>query len=472
MTQMLGVPKEDVIGRGLDEPAWGTATVAGTPLPASELPFSKALQAGTPVFDSELHAAKPDGTRVVLSVNSAPLRDESGAVVGAISTVTNITGRKMVEKLLQESERRFRELLESVDLIALVHDAQGHITFVNDALLNCTGWAWSDVIHKNWFDLFVPPEARLEVTNIFFNAVSDGSFPSHYENAIVTKDGAKRIIRFSNLVLRDPSGAIVGSASIGEDITDRKRMEVALQESERRYRVLAESARDSIYIRDVNGVLLYANDYVAQTLERLKDELIGRSIDETYLQEEAEALEGYYGKVIATGEPIHFDVELSFFGKKHWLDIRLVPLTDDAGNVESVMRISRDITNRKNMEKALQESEARFRKVFEGSPHSMCLVDLDLRFISVNQKLARQLGCDEDELVGLPISARIRPDDAGKHLQQAQHLIGGDVAYYGMELRFIRSNGEPLTVSFTGSLISDDQGSPLCIFGLAEKTNP
>lgn len=131
------------------------------------------------------------------------------------------TTRVTAEMASREAERRLRELLENVALVAVALDAGGRIVFANDFLLNLTGWARQEVLAADWFERFVPPDQCEWVKSMFADNIAAGSIPSHVENEIVTRDGRRRLLRWNNTILRDPDGQVVGTASIGEDITDR-----------------------------------------------------------------------------------------------------------------------------------------------------------------------------------------------------------------------------------------------------------
>lgn len=145
----------------------------------------------------------------------------------------DITVRKETEAALHESERRFREMLQALKLISLTLDCDGQITFCNAFFLNLTGWSEREVVGKNWFDLVIPPERRDAYRSSFDRAIQNGTFAVHNEGDILTRTGDLRHISWSNTVLRNPQGDIIGTASIGEDITERRKLEEQLRQSQK-----------------------------------------------------------------------------------------------------------------------------------------------------------------------------------------------------------------------------------------------
>jgi PAS domain S-box-containing protein len=147
--------------------------------------------------------------------------------------LVNIRRRRRAENALQASESRFRRLLESVQLVALMLDREGTITFCNDYLLQVTGWSRDEVLSKNWFESFLPPDIRNTTRSFFERSVAEASGPFYYENPIVTRGGARRLIVWDNSILRDEEGAVIGTASIGRDVTEHRRLEEQLRQSQK-----------------------------------------------------------------------------------------------------------------------------------------------------------------------------------------------------------------------------------------------
>ena len=149
---------------------------------------------------------------------------------------TDITDQKLAEQAQQESERRFRDIMKHVNMVSVMLDINGNITFANDYLLKLTGWVQDEIIGKSWFDFFIPPNATVR-TDLFKN-IDEEIVHVHYENEILTRKGESRLIHWCNTLLRNSKGKIEGIAGIGVDITDSKKAEKALQESEASLREL------------------------------------------------------------------------------------------------------------------------------------------------------------------------------------------------------------------------------------------
>ncbi|MGA9032982.1 MAG: PAS domain S-box protein [Sulfuricaulis sp.] len=153
-------------------------------------------------------------------------RDAAGRPRRMVGTITDITARKRAQQALEQTEQRFRALLENLELIAVMLDHEGNIILCNDFLLRLTGWQREEILHRSWFDIFLPPDIRDQVKkSVFLEIIAAGSAPIYYENEIITRSGERRLIAWNNTVFRDPRGQVLSTASIGEDITERRRVE-------------------------------------------------------------------------------------------------------------------------------------------------------------------------------------------------------------------------------------------------------
>ncbi|MFC1834974.1 response regulator [Thermodesulfobacteriota bacterium] len=193
--------------------------------------------------------------------------------------------KRLAEQALKESERRFREILQNVRMVSVCVDVDGTITFSNDFLLEHSGWRRSDVVGKNWFDLFVPPDRSASGRAAYMIKIRAGNIPAHGESRIITRDGSMRILSWNNTVLRNPSGRIIGLASIGEDITELKQTVAALKESEDRLKIILDRIQAGIVLVDSQTHLIVdANPVAVSLIAAEKEEVIGSRLN-TYFRD-------------------------------------------------------------------------------------------------------------------------------------------------------------------------------------------
>ncbi len=202
--------------------------------------MQRLMEQGTLSFET-VHQCQ-DGTPIAVEVNARRIIWEAQPAI--LSICRDITERKRTETTLLESERRFRDMLSNVRQIAVMLDLQGNITFCNDYLLEITGWQRTEVLGKNWFDYFLTEGDRGQIKAVFHAAVEEGIVPVTYENTIITRTGEPRLIAWSNTVLHDDRGRIIGAASLGSDLTDQKRAEEALAANRAKSQFLANMSHE------------------------------------------------------------------------------------------------------------------------------------------------------------------------------------------------------------------------------------
>ena len=147
---------------------------------------------------------------------------------GYLTMAVDTNAKLRIEEALRESERRFREMLDTIELLAVLLDVVGTITYCNPYVLRVTGYRKQDIIGRNFFDLFVPEDRRAQLSRAYLENIGRGIIAAHDEMEIVTRDGERRVILWNNTILRGPEMSIVGAASIGSDVTERRLAESQL----------------------------------------------------------------------------------------------------------------------------------------------------------------------------------------------------------------------------------------------------
>ena len=159
--------------------------------------------------------------------------EESGGHVLHQGIIIDVTERKQREEAQLEAERRLRDILESVQMVAVMADADGRVTFCNSFLLGLTGWSREEVIGADWFDRFVPEPDRGAVRKWFHEALATGTSGGSHEYPIVTRLGARREMFWDSTRIMSASGEVAGLASFGRDLTDLRQLEAQYLQSQK-----------------------------------------------------------------------------------------------------------------------------------------------------------------------------------------------------------------------------------------------
>ena len=289
------------------------------------------------------------------AISRKPMSEVEQEILAIFSSMLGAMIERMrAESALLESERRFRETLSNVALVAVTLDIEGKITFCNDYLLNVTGWTREELIGADWFDCMIPKPQRKELRTLFRQLCPQGGFPTHHENDIVTKAGEHRTFSWNNTPMREPNGRIVGVTSIGEDVTERQR---ALREI-RRLAMVVEQEAEAVIIADTSGAIQYVNPAFERMSGYSSREVLGKN--PRILKSGKQSREYYNGmwKQLLKGSPWsgHFTNRRKD-GALYETESTISPIRDDAGNIIGFVSTSRDVTHEMQLEQQVRQSQ-------------------------------------------------------------------------------------------------------------------
>ncbi|MBU0536768.1 MAG: PAS domain S-box protein [Nanoarchaeota archaeon] len=293
-----------------------------------------------------------------------PLKDRDGKIIGIVGTVTDITEERKAEQALMAEKQWSETLLQSAPSIMICLGEKSKILLFNKAAEKITGYNAEDVMGKSWIDLFIPKKQRKELYGVWEKIVKGKLTLHNYENPIITKKGEEKLIYWNNTFLSQ-NHKFRMVFSIGQDVTEKRWAEKALKASENRYRRLFESAKDAILIVDVDsGQIVDANPFVQDLLGYSHKEFLGKKLWEI----------GFLKDIVANKKNFR---ELQ---KKKYIHYEDLPLETKSGkeihvefvsnvypiNGKSVIQCNiRDITERHAAEKALMQSEQKYRSFVE-----------------------------------------------------------------------------------------------------------
>jgi len=292
----------------------------------------------------------------------APHLDENGNVDRIIGSGKDITELKRAEEALRESEGRYRRLVDTAPDVIYTISWDGTLTSLNPAFEKITGWSLNEWLNKSFAELVHPDDLTKAVET--FQQTMRGETPPPYELRIRTKSGDYLVGEFTSKPLIE-KGEVIGELGIARDITERKRAEEALRESENRYYTLFENANDAVFIADTEtGELLYANKMAEILTGKSRGELIGMHQSKLHPPEDAEHYKEAFRGHVRTPST---NVEAIVMRK----DGTRVPVSISAnifelGGKKVIQGIFRDITERKRMEDKLKNhSEKLEQKIKE-----------------------------------------------------------------------------------------------------------
>lgn len=249
------------------------------------------------------------------------------------------------------------------------------------------------------------------------------------EYTLLTKDGKEFLVDVSASVIRDASGEPKYIVAITRDITQRRKMETALRESEERLRQLIEFAPDAIYVNDLDGVFIDGNKQAEELTGYKKEELVGKNIlnvgliPEKSLPKIIESLQKNIQGLKSGPDEIEM---VRKDGSIIIIEVSAIPVK--RGEKIECLGIARNITERKKIENALRDSEAKYRLIFENVSDVIFSYDSEFKILSVSPSAEKSLGYKTDELVGKPIQDLnlLTPDSMKAALSNALRALAGE----------------------------------------------
>jgi PAS domain S-box-containing protein len=308
--------------------------------------------------------------------------------------MNDVTERKQTEEVLQQSEERYRTILEEMGDGYFETDLAGNLTFVNDALCDLFGYSRQELIGMS-YKVLTPEEDVKGVFEAYNRVYRTGEPLRDINRRIIRKDGTYAYAQSSVFAIRSSKGETTGFRGVRHDITERKQAEERLRESEEKYRLLFETSPDCIAQLDRDGRYLAANPATAESLGVPLKELIGRTVFEVMPEDIAQQRFQNMKRVLNEWRPQIFEDER---GGRHFHHM-LIPLkTPDQR--EAIQAITRDITETKQAEEAVKRNRQLLESILESAPDGVYLSSLDGVFLYGNRRAEEIIGYTRDELIG------------------------------------------------------------------------
>jgi len=302
-------------------------------------------------------------------------------------------------RALDKSEERFRALVESSNDMIWEMDQLGNYTYVSPRVRDILGYEPQRVVGQSALSFMTPADSaktllilRKATINTTINEIG-----THLH-----KDGRQVVLETSGMAFAGNTGQLAGLRGVSRDITERIEAELALKESEERFRNLVETTSDWIWEVDTKGNYTYASPQIGDLLGYTPAELIGKRFTETMPEKEAATMGVLFADVAERGVPIHSLVNINRHkdGRIVVLETSAVPFYDKNWNIQGYRGIGRDITDRIAVEKQLEFERNLFRSFMEHAPDLIYFKDSDGRFIEVNTAKAKEVRLNPEEVVG------------------------------------------------------------------------
>ncbi len=251
--------------------------------------------------------------------------------------------------------------------------------------------------------------------------------------------------------------------SVRHELSERQKAESALQESEERFRLLAENSTDMISRHTPSGIYLYASPACRTLLGYELEDLIGQLADEFFHPEDLEEIQSSHARMVNVPDSYTVSYRIRRQdGNYLWFETTSRAIRDPhTGELLEIQAASRDITERKIVEEALRESEERFRSAFDYAAIGIGLVATNGRFLKINRSFCDIVGYSEAELLAKTVEAITHPDDYKIDFNYSRQLLSGEIGSYYLEKRYLHKQGHVVWILLSVSLVCSYQGHPL-----------
>ncbi len=402
---------------------WSAAEMLGTSgetlfPPGGQWAFFGA-NAGDANQTSELQGLTRDGRRLDVEMTIFPLSAGGGSPTGSAAIVRDVTQRKRMERELKASEEHYRSTFENIHDVYYQTDRRGVITRVSPSCERQTGYTRAELEGRQASMVWVNPDdyARFVVALQTMGSVND------FEAPLRRKDGSELWASVNGAFVRGASGEIVGTQGTLRDISERKRAESALHESEERHRQILETTNEGVCLLDAGQRITYVNPAFLHMLGRDRTEVVGGAANAVLAGGLRDDLLERWRK----GEAFNDEVRLVHSsGRIIQALASVAPYRNESGEITGMLVMMNDITERKNAERERD-------MIFTSSIDMIAVMTSAGRFRRVNPAWQRTLGYAEEELLGQSVWHFVHPED------RADGIERGRLASSGFDVHDVRA---------------------------------
>ena len=375
--------------------------------------------------------------------HAIPVLDDDGSFMYFQGFNVDITDRKRAEKALLESNEKIRSLVESTRDWVWEIDIEGVHTYSNDALSKSLGYSASDIIGSSAFPL-MHPDDRQHWKSKLFECVAKKTGWNNEPIRWIAKSGEIHCFESTATLVRDIKGAVIGFRGIDRDITERKLSEERLRRNEKDLKESQRIAKLGSWRLD-----LQTNE-VQWTEELYRMYGFDPSLPpppytehmKLFTYESWEKLSTSLAKTAKIGMPYELELEtVKDEGTNGWLWVHGEAVNDEAGNIIGIWGAAQDITEQKQIENALKESEEKYRLIFEQSPLGIMHFDVNGIIRDCNARFTSIIGAPREKLIGFEMLRHMPEGEAKKavqdtiekgegHFEGIYHTVSGDKSIF------------------------------------------
>jgi len=327
------------------------------------------------------------GDYIVKDAGTKYLELLPSVIVKVLQQRRAVEEKQRAEQTLRKNEQKYRTILENITEGYFENDLHGNFTFFNDSLLDVYGYTKDELLHMNYRQ-FMDQENATKVYQAYNKIYSTGEADRAIQFEIIRKDETRRWLENSVSLMRDKDGKPTGFRGISRDVTERKKMEDALRESEERFRQFFENEPEYCYMTSPEGIILDINNAALKMLGYTKEELVGKALQTVCAPEFLPQFEQHIAHWKKAGSIKDQEIcVVSKDGRRRTVLLSIGAVRDEGGKIVYGVSVQRDITEHKWMEEALQKTEEHLRAILEGASDGFLYMDKEGTILMTNERM-------------------------------------------------------------------------------------
>ncbi|MBT4639068.1 MAG: PAS domain S-box protein [Deltaproteobacteria bacterium] len=348
-------------------------------------------------------ALKRDGHMIWVEISGSPTSYKGKPA--NIGNIIDITDRKKAEKSLQESEKKYRTLLDDIEEGYFENDLKGITTYVNSSYCRIVGYSRAELIGQSYRKLAIDDSTANAIFDDY-NRIFDSGKPLKSQIYIfVVKEGRTKFVEITTSLNRDSQGEPIGFRGILHDVTDRKMATEALRESEVKYRTILKNMEDGYIEVDMAGNITFCNDKMSKIFGYEAMELIGMNHHQYMKKKMVQQMGRIYKNIFETSHAENgILLEIIQKNKNHrTIEIDISPRKNKQGECIGFKEMVRDITERIEADKEKKRYRSNLEAIFRSVKDAIITVDLDMTVIEANEATHSICGFLLEQLIGKPL---------------------------------------------------------------------
>ncbi|NQV13825.1 PAS domain S-box protein [bacterium] len=418
------------------------------------------------VHDVELYLLSKSGAKIDVRLSASTQCDAQGKALFNRCVMRDIRPRKQLERKLRKTQAQQKKLIANIPGMIYHGNADWSAEIISGSEQIC-GYKVEELmaLESNWLEI-IHPEDRAKIE-------SEGA-PLTKEPTdliqiyrILHKSGAVRWVEDRKASHFSSDGSFAGIDGVVYDITHRRIAEDALLVSEEKYRTIVENVDEGLFEVDLKGHFTYVNRALCEMIGYDREELIGMDNRDIASPESAKIMLNTFNEIYRTGKPVHlFDFDIiNKNGQAGLAEVSASLIIGSDNEPVGFRGIVRDVTARREMEYALEESEARFRSAFDNATIGRAIANMSGQFLMINSAFCDMLGYQEKQLLELDWMQITYPDDLEKSSNYGRELATGQRDHFRYIHRLLHRSGEPIWVDLNVIQLRDTEGNPQYVVG-------